>query len=190
MQAIAERVGYAIVYGLVGIYATVDKCCSRRRPTYTTSAWEAVDLDTKESTCAADYHQLDRKDADVILHHVRKYHGLHVWDSTVVQWTNEAGRGYDLADVFESPVAPWFFIGYVDEEGKTVDCTEFLDNLVVGGNRITLPLLRYLRPLSGESKWVYVNPKTFDQVEFPSEGILIGDDVNVPPPPTESAKDD
>jgi len=32
---------------------------------------------------------------------------------------------------------------------------------------------------------VYVNPKTFDQMEFPSEGILIGEDAT-----TESTKDD
>lgn len=189
MQAIAERVGYAIVYGLVGIYATVEKCCARRRPLYLTAAWEAVDLDTREGTTAAEYYQLDRTDADVVLHHIRKYHGLHAWDCTVVQWTHEAGLGYELEDVFDSPLAPWFFIGYVDSEGKTVDCTELLAGIVVGGNRITLPLLRYLQPLSGESTWLYVNPKTFDQVEFPSEGILIGDDV-VPPPATEPTKDD
>lgn len=189
MQATIERAGYTIMYGFVALYAAVEKCCARRRPSYHTAAWEAVNLDTREGTCSAEYHQLDRTNADVILHHVRKYHGLHAWDHTVVQWTNEAGLGYDLDDVFDPPTAPWFFIGYITAEGKTVDCTEQLSNFVVGGNRITVPLLRYLHPLSGESTWVYVNPKTFDQVEFPSEGILIGDDV-VPSPPAEPTKDD
>lgn len=189
MQAAAQHVGYFILYGLVGVYAAVEKCCARRRPVYLTAAWEAADLDSRTGTCAVDYHQLDRTNADVVLHHIRKYHGFHAWDRTVVQWTNEAGQGYELEDAFETTAAPWFFIGYVDSDGKTVDRTENLASFVVDGNRITVPLLRHLLPESGESTWVYLNPKTFDQVEFPSEGILIGDDV-VPAPPTESTKDD
>jgi hypothetical protein len=57
-----------------------------------------------------------------------------------------------------------------------VDCTDTVDHLVVDGNRVTVPILRSVVDSPAE-KWIYVNPKTFDQVEFPSEGILIGDVV-------------
>lgn len=188
MQSVAERVGTYIIYGLVGIYAAAERCCARRGVVYETMTWQATNLDTGVSEYAEEYHELDRVGADVILHHIRKTHGLHQSHKTVIQWTNEAGQGYSLPDVFEPAAAPWFFIGYIAENGTTVDCTETLDHLVVSGNRVTTPILRLVVDSPAE-KWMYINPKTFDQVEFPSEGILIGD-VVAPPAPTPSTKDD
>ena len=182
MRSVAEHVGTYIIYGVVGLYAAVERCCTRRHPQYLNSGWEAVNLDNNTSAHATEYYELNR--VDVALHNVRKYYGLHSSDRTVVHWLKEAGWGYELEDVFESPAPPWFFIGYLDEHGNTVDCTESLSNLLVVGNRITTQLLRHLQPGSAGKTWVYVNPKTFDQVEFPSEGILIGD------APAESTKDD
>jgi hypothetical protein len=175
-----------IVYGLVGVYAAVERCCARRGSTYLTAGWEAVNLENLTSSSSVEYHSLNRVNADIVLHHIRKYHGLYAADRIVVQWATEAGQGYELDSVFDAPLPPWFFIGYIDESGKTVDCTEDMARIVVIGNRITAPLLRYLEPASKNGRWVYVNPKTFDQLEFPAEGILIeGGDAA-----TESTKDD
>ena len=188
MQSVVERIGTYIIYGLVGVYGAVERCYARRAPVYETMTWQATNLDTGVSEYAEEYHELDRVGADVIFHHIRKTHGLHQSHKTVIQWTNEAGQGYTLPDVFEPAQAPWFFIGYIAENGTTVDCTDTLDHLVVEGNRVTTPILRSVVDSPAE-KWVYINPKTFDQVEFPSEGILIGN-VVAPPAPTPSTKDD
>ena len=188
MQRVAENALNHIIYALVGVYAAVERCYARRAVVYETMTWQATNLDTGVSEYAEEFHELDRVGADVILHHVRKTHGLHQDHKTVIQWTNEAGQGYSLADVFEPAQAPWFFIGYIAENGTTVDCTETLNHIVVSGNRVTVPILRLVVDSPAE-KWVYVNPKTFDQVEFPSEGILIGD-APANATTTESTKDD
>lgn len=189
MQRLAENALTHILYGLVAVYAAVERCCARRTPAYLTAGWEAVNLENGSSSSSNEYYTINRVDADVILHHIRKYHGLHAFDRIVVQWTKEAGRGYQLDSVFDAPIPPWYFIGYIDETGRTVDCTETMSRVVVIGNHVTIPLLHYLEPSSKGGKWVYVNPKTFDQVEFPAEGILIrGEDDAAPT--TESTKDD
>ena len=185
MQRVAlEGLNY-IVYGLVGVYAAVERCYARRSVIYETMTWQATNLDTGVSHYASDYHELNRVGADVVLHHIRKTHGLHQNHRTVIQWTNEAGQGYLLEDVFEPAVVPWLFIGYISESGKVVDYTETLNHLVFSGNRVTTPILRSVADSPAE-KWVYINPKTFDQVEFPAEGILIGGGDAT----TESTKDD
>uniref|UniRef100_A0A6C0B5C3 Uncharacterized protein n=1 Tax=viral metagenome TaxID=1070528 RepID=A0A6C0B5C3_9ZZZZ len=188
MQHVVEKVGTYIIYGLVGVYAAVERCCARRQVVYETMTWQAINLDTGVSEYAEEFHELDRVGADVVLHHIRKTHGLHQSHKTVLQWTNEAGQGYSLPDVFEQAVAPWLFVGYIGDDGRAVDCTETLDHIVVLGNRVTIPILRSVVDCPAE-KWVYINPKTFDQVEFPSEGILIGD-VVPSPAATSSTKDD
>ena len=185
MQGVAENALNHIIYALVGVYVAVERCYARRAVVYETMTWQATNLDTGVSQYASDFHELNRVGADVILHHIRKTHGLHQNNKTVIQWTNEAGRGYSLPDVFEPAAAPWFFVGYIGEDGKPVDCTDTVDHLVVSGNRVTIPILRSVVDCPAE-RWVYLNPKTFDQVEFPSEGILIGD----APTTTESTKDD
>lgn len=188
MERLVENALNHILYGLVAVYAAVERCCARRTPAYLTAGWEAVNLENGSSSSSNEYYSINRVDADVILHHIRKYHGLHAFDRIVVQWVKEAGQGYQLDSVFDAPIPPWYFIGYIDETGKTVDCTETMSRVVVIGNRITAPLLQYLEPSSKGGKWVYVNPKTFDQVEFPTAGILIeGGDVDAAP---ESTKDD
>jgi hypothetical protein len=189
MKAVALAALDYFIYGLVRVYAAVERCYARRGVIYETMTWQATNLDTGVSKYASDYHELDRTGADVVLHHIRKTHGLHQDHKTVIQWTNEAGRGYLLTDVFEPAVVPWLFVGYVrEDDGKTVDCTDTLNHLVVSGNRVTIPILRSVVDCPAE-KWVYLNPKTFDQVEFPSEGILIGGGDETAPT-AESTKDD
>jgi hypothetical protein len=186
MQRVAENALNNLIYALVGVYSAVERCYARRAVVYETMTWQATNLDTGVSQYAEEFHELDRVGADVILHHIRKTHGLHQDHKTVLQWTNEAGQGYSLPDVFEPAVAPWLFVGYIAEDGKAVDCTEVVNHLVVSGNRVTTPILRLVVDCPAE-KWVYLNPKTFDQVEFPSEGILIGGGGDATP---ESTKDD
>lgn len=176
MQSIPEHIGSILVHGLVGLYASVERLCTRRHATYSTMTWEAVDLDVETARYSVDYHELNRVNADVLLHHVVKYYGFQTVHKTIVHWVKEAGEGYTLESVFDAPPPPWFYIGYLEEDGKSIDCTTEMDHLVVYGNRVIPEILYHMMPSSKGKQWVYVNPKTFDQVEFPSEGILIGEE--------------
>ena len=70
-----------------------------------------------------------------------------------------------------TPPPPWFFIGCYDSAKSLQDKTCEMDDYVYPGNTITLNLLKYLFP--GSQRWVYIHPETFEETEFPSEGIVI-----------------
>ena len=72
-----------------------------------------------------------------------------------------------------SPSPPWFFIGCYDSAKSLQDKTAEMDEYIYPGNEITLEFLRHLFP--GSQRWVYIHPETFDETEFPSEGIAIGE---------------
>lgn len=74
------------------------------------------------------------------------------------------------------PPPPWFFIGCYDSAKSLQDKTCEMDDYVFPGNRITVDLLQHLFP--GSQRWVYIDPKTFEETDFPSEGIVIKDDEN------------
>ena len=69
------------------------------------------------------------------------------------------------------PPPPWFFIGCYDSAKSLEDKTYEMDEYIYPGNTITLQLLQHLFP--GTQRWVYIHPQTFDETEFPSEGIAI-----------------
>jgi len=68
--------------------------------------------------------------------------------------------------VNEKITEPWLWFG---TEGE--DYTEQIRPFLVAGNNITLDLLSVIFP--GKTKWVYLDPVTFKEVEFPVEGITI-----------------
>lgn len=69
------------------------------------------------------------------------------------------------------PPPPWFFIGCYDSAKSLQDKTCEMDEYVYPGNVITLDLLHHLFP--GTQRWVYIHPETFEETDFPSEGIVI-----------------
>lgn len=73
-----------------------------------------------------------------------------------------------------SPPPPWFFIGSYDSAKSLQDKTYEMDDYVYPRNVITLDLLRELFP--GTQRWVYIHPQTFEETDFPSEGIVIQSD--------------
>jgi len=72
------------------------------------------------------------------------------------------------------PLPPWFFIGCYDSAKSLQDKTCEMDDYVYPGNVITLDLLQHLFP--GTQRWVYIHPQTFEETDFPSEGIVIEQD--------------
>ena len=72
------------------------------------------------------------------------------------------------------PPPPWFFIGCYDSARSLQDKTYEMDEYIYPGNKITLELLQRVFP--GSQRWVYIHPQTFEETEFPSEGIVIEND--------------
>jgi len=66
---------------------------------------------------------------------------------------------------------PWFFIGCYDSARSLQDKTSEMDEYIYPGNVITLNILKHLYP--GSQRWVYIHPETFEETDFPSEGIVI-----------------
>lgn len=66
---------------------------------------------------------------------------------------------------------PWFFIGFYDSAKSLQDNTSQLAEYIYPGNVITLDVLKHLYP--GSQRWVYIHPETFEETEFPPEGIVI-----------------
>jgi hypothetical protein len=76
----------------------------------------------------------------------------------------------ELSRFFVDCKPPWFFIGCDNSVDHTID----LEPYVCAGNVIRLELLQHLFP--GSKRWIYVHPTTFEETEFPSEGISIEND--------------
>jgi hypothetical protein len=125
---------------------------------------EKYTSDTRESLCPDVMYP-------ILIHEVIS--GNHV--RCAVHWKDGHREPYHLEDLFNKVPAPWLFIGYRTSEGEVIDCTELLSEYVCDGNFIAQELLECVVPEGRGKKWTYIHPKTFEQTEFPSEGILIRD---------------
>ena len=66
---------------------------------------------------------------------------------------------------------PWLWIGGLTYMDAIKDCTLNVEPYMVVGNKITLDLLYDID--SSVTEWRYVNPATFENIQFPEEGITI-----------------
>lgn len=142
-------------------YSSSWKICNPKTSEYITS-------ETREELCFTDEYSM-------LIHYVRKSRGLLEDFRAAIHWPEFHREGYRVQDLFDSPRAPWLFVGYRDGE-NTVDCTDMLSQFVCNGNVIHNDLLHFLVPGSQEKTWVYIHPKTFEETEFPSDGIVIGEE--------------
>jgi hypothetical protein len=77
--------------------------------------------------------------------------------------------------LFESRIInPWFWIGGKTSSGEEVDMTSQLEPYLISGNVIKPMFLSLLNPKI--IKWVYLD-ETFNQIEFPTAGIVIKNDT-------------
>ena len=90
----------------------------------------------------------------------------------IVHMFNDEGRrpAFDRSKIHP----PWFFIGCYDSAKSLQDKTSELDEYIYPGNKITSDLLQHICP--GSQRWVYIHPETFEETDFPSEGIVIEQD--------------
>ena len=80
-----------------------------------------------------------------------------------------------------SPSAvPWLFIGATLGDGNVVDYTCKINDAVEYGMTVTTELLEII---TGETSvsWKYLDAKTLEEKEFPSEGFVIDDPVESEP---------
>ena len=86
-------------------------------------------------------------------------------EKVAIHYRDKFSHCLDEIDLFEPVQPPWLMITCDGE-----DFTDTLHEYICRGNTITLDLLK-LR--FGQGKWIYLHPKTFEDVDFPSEGIVI-----------------
>lgn len=86
---------------------------------------------------------------------------------------------------------PWWFIGAKLRSGEEVCITDTLAPFLVPGNVITRRLLDLLCPEISQnnmlSRWFYLDPTSFEEREFPADGITVRPDVVETPIPDEPA---
>jgi hypothetical protein len=71
---------------------------------------------------------------------------------------------------------PWLWVGAKHEDGMVVDHTVDVNNSVEYGLKITP---EWLSELTGSNNvvWKYLDAKTLEQVDFPSDGFVIDDPI-------------
>jgi hypothetical protein len=65
---------------------------------------------------------------------------------------------------------PWLWVG---DKNTEIDLTRTFNKFLVPGNRIRRQLIEKLIQINSETKVVYIESGTFNELEFPSEGLLI-----------------
>lgn len=69
-----------------------------------------------------------------------------------------------------TPTCPWVWVGDKDTE---VDLTRTFQKFLVPGNRILLDLVLKLIQVNERTHLIYIDSLTFDEHEFPGDGITI-----------------
>lgn len=188
-----ETLGSWILHAVVNLYYTVEVCVYGRNPTYETMAWSVHDRDGCKIS-VSEYHELDIGSgySNFILHDVRKTLGFHQVHKIAIHWTDghQWRAPYKLAELFIAPPPPWLYIGFGEDVEHLTDCTEELNCLIAYDNHVTPEVLGAIMPASEGKTWYYINPKTFETVEFPANGIVIDDPPAPEDQPSTSTKDD
>lgn len=73
---------------------------------------------------------------------------------------------------------PWIWVG--DKETE-IDLTKTFNKFVVPGNCIKLDLVEKLIQITENSHLIYIEYGTFEEIEFPGEGITIEEDAEARP---------
>ena len=86
-------------------------------------------------------------------------------EKTAIHYRHKYSQLLEDSELFDPVRPPWLMITCDGE-----DYTEILHEYICNGNTITLD---FLNLKFNEGKWTYLNPLTFEDVDFPSEGIVI-----------------
>lgn len=83
----------------------------------------------------------------------------------MLDWVSDDQKFTPPDELFHHVMPPWLLITKNDE-----DFTEALHPYIAKGNIVNL---HFLNKRFGEGAWKIVNPKTFEEEDFPSSGITI-----------------
>lgn len=75
---------------------------------------------------------------------------------------------------------PWLFIGATLEDGNVVDYTCDINDTLEYGVTVTTEWLEIVTGAKNVT-WKYLDPKTLEEKDFPSEGFVIDDPVESEP---------
>lgn len=140
------------------------------------STWKICNVETNESYSGDTREEFCFTDAfPLLIHTVHRIKGIHEEVRCAVHWTENHRDAYFVDQLFDKPIPPWLFIGYREKDETIIDCTEILDKFVCAGNFIHRDLLDFVVPEACDKPWVYIQPETFEETDFPSDGILIKD---------------
>jgi len=184
MEELQTSIANVLIRACHSVYAVYRGICRRTSTTYATDVWELHEFEEDRSEFADTREELpEMYDNKVLLHHTRRETPDFTDHRVAVHWSLVPRETYRIRDLYDSPIPPWYYIGYITEEGAKVDCTALLSPFVVEGNKITRPLLDVIVENGKGLRWTYLD-KTFNQVDFPSNGIIIsdaphGDDQNI-----------
>jgi hypothetical protein len=177
MEAVGIRVIDFFVrawYTISDVYTT----CRRGSTSYHSDVWELHSFTDDQSHYTATREEVhtDSEVYTVLFHHTRREGSDGTTSYRIaVHWDGEARDTYRIRDLYDQPIPRWFYVGYIDDDGKKVDCTGDASVLVVSGNKVTIPVLEHIVGGGARKRWVYMDT-TFNEHDFPSEGIIIGSD--------------
>ena len=76
-------------------------------------------------------------------------------------------------DVIASSRLPWLWVGAVYPDGTVEDHTEYINKYSTYGMRITTILMDLALREKAVVVWKYIDTKTLEEKDFPSEGFVI-----------------
>ena len=68
---------------------------------------------------------------------------------------------------------PWMWIGGYGVSGKLVDITEDINEVACYGELIDHQFLQMISEMTDIEQWMYIDAKTLEQKNFPTEGFII-----------------
>lgn len=91
-------------------------------------------------------------------------------------------------EIVHASLLPWLWIGGVTGE-NTVDYTAEINSTIVYGMVVTTDWLDAVTNASPVA-WKYLDPKSLEEKDFPSDGFVIEDDSNAEEPEVEDSEPD
>lgn len=77
---------------------------------------------------------------------------------------------WDFSPHLLSAKCPWIWVG---DRNTEIDLTQTFAKFLVPGNRITMDLVERLIRVTDQTRLVYIEYGSFEEKEFPGEGLLI-----------------
>lgn len=77
---------------------------------------------------------------------------------------------WDISPHQQSAKCPWIWVG---DRNTEIDLTQTFAKFLVPGNRITMALVEKLIRVTEQTRLVYIEYGSFEEKEFPGDGLLI-----------------